>query len=161
MIEKDNHSLAMLHLDNAYQLHVNGKINEAIEAYKISIEYYPTARAHTYLGWAYSLKGKYEDAISECQIAIDLDPDFGNPYNDIGSYLISLNRYDEAIDWLEKAIYAEDYEPRHYPYYNLGMVYEKKGEWFTAMRYYNDALEINPDYEMAQSAVLRLTTLLN
>ena len=48
----------------------------------------PTAEAHTFLGWAYSFLGDYESAITECRNAIELDPDFGNPYNDIGAYLI-------------------------------------------------------------------------
>ncbi|MFO7447341.1 MAG: tetratricopeptide repeat protein [Ignavibacteriaceae bacterium] len=161
MAERDKQIMADEHFEIAHRLHLKGKIEDAIAAYKISIELHPTAKAHTFLGWAYSLQGRYEEAINECYKAIELDPQFGNPYNDVGSYLIRLDRHDDAIEWLERAIEAEDYEPRHYPFYNLGMVYEKRGDWFTAMKYYNEALELNPEYETAQTAVLRLTTLLN
>ena len=161
MEAKNKISLASEYFKKAYDLHLNGEIDDAIKNYKLSIEYYPTAKAHTYLGWAYSLQSKYEKAIEECEIAIELDPDFGNPYNDIGSYLINLKKFDEAIIWLEKAIEAADYEPRHYPYFNLGRIYEKKGDWFTAMKYYEDALNINPDYEVSKSALLRLTAMMN
>jgi len=161
MVEKEKISLASKYFNRAYDLHLRGRINDAIRYYKLSIEYYPTAKAHTYLGWAYSLHANYEDAIEECKTAIELDPDFGNPYNDIGSYLISLGSYDEAIIWLEKAIDARNYEPRHFPYFNLGRIYERRGDWFTAMNYYEDALDVNPDYEIAKSAVLRLTAMLN
>jgi Tfp pilus assembly protein PilF len=161
MEAKNKISLASEYFKKAYDLHLNGEIDDAIKNYKLSIEYYPTAKAHTYLGWAYSLHSKYEEAIEECEIAVELDPDFGNPYNDIGSYLIKLNKLDEAISWLEKAIEAADYEPRHYPFYNLGRIYEKKGDWFTAMKYYEDALNINPDYEVSKSALLRLTAMMN
>ena len=161
MVEKSKRDLALEYFDNAYNLHIEGKINEAIKAYKASIKQLPTAKAHTFLGWAYSLLGEYEEAINQCKVAIGLNPNFGNPYNDIGSYLISLERHDEAIEWLEKAILAREYESRHYPYYNLGMIYEKKGDWFRAMFYYKEALKILPEYEVAQSALLRLTTLLN
>jgi tetratricopeptide (TPR) repeat protein len=161
MVAKDKISLASEYFNKAYDLHLRGKIDDAINNYKLSIEVYPTAKAHTYLGWAYSLHANYKDAIEECKVAIELDPDFGNPYNDIGSYLISLGKLDEAIIWLEKAIDAEDYEPRHFPYFNLGRIYERKGDWFTAMKYYEDALDVNPDYEIAKSAVLRLTAMLN
>jgi len=161
MEAKNKISLASDYFNKAYDLHLNGKIDAAINNYKLSIEYFPTAKAHTYLGWAYSLHSKYEEAIKECEIAVELDPDFGNPYNDIGSYLINLERFDEAIIWLEKAIEAVDYEPRHYPYYNLGRIYEKMGDWFTAMKYYEDALNINPDYELSKSALLRLTAMMN
>ena len=161
MVAKDKISLATEYFNKAYDLHLRGKIDDAINNYKLSIQNYPTAKAHTYLGWAYSLHAHYEEAIEECKSAIELDPDFGNPYNDIGSYLISLGRLDEAIIWLEKAIDAEDYDPRHFPYFNLGRIYERKGDWFTAMNYYEDALELNPEYEIAKSAVLRLTAMMN
>lgn len=153
--------LASEYFNKAYKLHLSGNIKEAIEAYKRSIDYYPTPKAHTYLGWAFSLNGRFEEAIEECKIAIELDPDFGNPYNDIGSYLISLNRYDEAIYWLEKAIDAPDYEPRHFPLYNLGRVFEKKGDWFTALNYYSESLKVSPEYELAKNAFIRLTALMN
>lgn len=161
MVQKDKISLAAEYFSKGYKLHLSGNIKDAIEAYRKSIDYYPTPKAHTFLGWAFSLYGKYEEAIEECKIAIELDPDFGNPYNDIGSYLINLNKYDEAVYWLESAIAAKDYEPRHYPYFNLGRVYEKKGDWFTARKYYSDALSVNPNYELAKNALLRLTAIMN
>lgn len=161
MVAKDKISLSTEYFKKAYDLHLRGKINDAIINYKLSIKNFPTAKAHTYLGWAFSLHAHYEEAIEECKKAIELNPDFGNPYNDIGSYLISLGKLDEAIIWLEKAIDAQDYDPRHFPYFNLGRIYERKGDWFTAMNYYEDALEVNPEYEIAKSAVLRLTAVLN
>lgn len=161
MINKEKIELASEYFNRAYKLHMSGNIKAAIEAYRKSIDYYPTPKAHTFLGWAFSLQGQFEQAIEECKMAIELDPDFGNPYNDIGSYLINLGRYDESIYWLERAIEAADYEPRHFPYFNLGRVYEKKGDWFTAMKYYTDSLQINPEYELAKNAFLRLTALMN
>jgi Tfp pilus assembly protein PilF len=161
MINQEKIELASEYFNKAYQLHMNGNIKEAIEAYKKSIKYYPTPKAHTFLGWAFSLNGKFEEAIEECKTAIDLDPDYGNPYNDIGSYLINLEQFDEAIYWLEKAIKAQDYEPRYYPYYNLGRIYEKKGDWYSALNNYTEALKLNPDYELARSAFVRLTAMMN
>jgi Tfp pilus assembly protein PilF len=161
MINKEKIDLATEYFNKAYQLHISGNIKEAIEAYKKSINYYPTPKAHTFLGWAFSLNGKFEEAIDECKIAIDLDPDYGNPYNDIGSYLINLEQFDEAIYWLEKAIEALDYEPRYYPYYNLGRIYEKKGDWYSALHNYAAALKLNPNYELARNAFVRLTAMMN
>ena len=161
MINKEKIELASEYFSKAYQLHLSGNIKEAIVAYKKSIDYYPTPKAHTFLGWAFSLNGKFEEAINECKIAIDLDPDYGNPYNDIGSYLINLEKYDEAIYWLEKAIEAPDYEPRYFPYYNLGRIHEKKGDWYSALHNYAEALKQNPNYELAKSAFVRLTAMMN
>lgn len=161
MASKNNISRAAEIFNKAYNLHLEGNINSAIFYYKQSIKNHPTAKAHTYLGWALSLQGQFEEAIEECKIAIDLNPDYGNPYNDIGSYLMNLNRDDEAITWFEKALEASDYGPRYYPYYNLGKIYEKRGDWFPAIDYYDNALKINPDYDSAKSAFLRLVSMLN
>ncbi|MDY0081979.1 MAG: tetratricopeptide repeat protein [Ignavibacteriaceae bacterium] len=161
MIEKDKIELAAEYFNKAFKLHFNGNINEAIKAYQKSINYYPTPKAHTYLGWAFSLNGRFEEAIEECKIAIDLNPEYGSPYNDIGSYLINLEKYDEAIFWLEKAAEAPDYHSKHFPLYNLAKVYEKRGDWFTALNYYSEALKISPNYQLAKNAFIRLTALMN
>jgi Tfp pilus assembly protein PilF len=161
MIRKDKIDFANEEFERAFSFQNEGKIDEAIKAYKNSIIFFATAKAHTYLGWALSLQGKFEEAIEECHSAISLDPDYGNPYNDIGSYLISLGRHEEAFYWLKLAIDAPHYVPRHYPYFNLGLIHEKKGDWFTARQYYNQAIELNPNYEDAKTGVIRITALLN
>src|SRR5687768_168350 len=90
----------------AYEAQMKGDLDQAIALYRKSIDAVPTAEAHTFLGWSLSGKGDYEAAIRECRIAIALDPEFGNPYNDIGSYLIRLNRHEDAVPWLRKAMRA-------------------------------------------------------
>jgi tetratricopeptide (TPR) repeat protein len=127
------------------------EFDEAIRLYKESIALYPTADAHTYLGWAYSFQGRLEEAIAQCEIAIRLDPEFGNPYNDIGVYLIQQQRLEEAIPWLEKAKMAKRYEPRHFPYLNLGRIYVAKGMINKALEEFRRAVELNPgDTDLAQ-----------
>jgi tetratricopeptide (TPR) repeat protein len=121
-----------------------GDLNESIRLYKRSIALCPTADAHTYLGWAYSFQGRIDEAISQCEIAIQLDPEFGNPYNDIGVYLMQQQKLDEAIPWLEKAKQAKRYEPRHFPYLNLGRVYAAKGMLQKALEEFRGALEWHP-----------------
>ena len=53
----------------------------------MSLDVYPTAEAYTALGVTLAGRGQWDDAIELCQQAIALDPDLGNPYNDIGVYL--------------------------------------------------------------------------
>src|SRR4026208_71463 len=103
--------------------HGPGRPAGPVESSRRSIAAHPTAEAHTFLGWAMSFQGRHEDAIAQCKIAIAVDPTFGNPYNDIGAYLIELGRHDEAPLWLERAKAAPRYEPRQFPYFNLARVY--------------------------------------
>ena len=72
-----------------YLLHIQGRYAEATETFQDSIDILPTAEAHTYLGWSLSKLGFLQEAIAECKKAIPIDPDYGNPYNDIGVYLVT------------------------------------------------------------------------
>lgn len=111
----------------------------AEELYKKSIAEHPTAEAHTFLGWTYSFMGRLDDAIAQCRLAIAVDPAFGNPYNDIGSYLMKQGKMEEAIGWLERAKAAPRYEPRHYPYLNLARIYLAVGKFEMASREFAQA----------------------
>jgi Tfp pilus assembly protein PilF len=144
-----------------YKSQMDGNLDEAIDLYRKSIDLYPTAEAHTFLGWTYSFKGQYDDAIDECKTAIGLDPDFGNPYNDIGAYLIHQGKYEEAIVWLEQACSAPRYDARHYPYYNLGRVHERLGDARKALEEYRRAAELEPNYKAALQAAERLQAWMN
>lgn len=149
------------YFQEGYERQMEGKLEEAVDLYQKSIEIYPTAEAHTFLGWALSFQGRYEDAIAECRKAIEIDPDFGNPYNDIGSYLIEKGRLDEAIPWLEKAVEAKRYETYCFPHYNLGRAWEGKGDWVRAADCYRNALREKADYTLARQALSRLEGLMN
>lgn len=148
-------------LQQAYHAQMEGDYDRAVNLYKDSLDAHPTAEAHTFLGWTYHFQGKVDEAIAECKRAIEVDPEFGNPYNDIGAYLISLGRFDEAIPWLERAIQAPRYEPRHYPHFNLGRVYYAKGEINRARQYFQQALRIDPEYALARQAVESLRRMVN
>ncbi len=76
----------------AYELQSSGDYQQAIELYTRSIAAFPTAEAYTFRGWTYSFLSHYDRAIQDCQQAIALDPEFGNPYNDIGAYLIEQEK---------------------------------------------------------------------
>src|SRR5213594_2817014 len=148
-------------LRQAYRRQMSGDLDGAVDYYHRSIALHPTAEAHTFLGWTYSFQGNLDAAITECTEAIAVDPDFGNPYNDIGSYLIKLGRLDDAIPWLEKAIEAPRYEPRHFPHCNLGQVYWAKGLLASAKAAFARALEIEPDYPFARAALAAIDKQLN
>ncbi|MBI4460558.1 MAG: tetratricopeptide repeat protein [Acidobacteria bacterium] len=155
MSEDQQEDLALEYFQRAYAHQMKGELDEAVEYYVKSIKTFPTAEAHTFLGWTYSFMGRYEDAIAECRRAIEIDPEFGNPYNDIGTYLIEQNALDEAIPWLEKAIQAPRYENYCFPHYNLGRVYERKHQWKKATECYRNSLLHNPDYTLAKTALQR------
>jgi len=148
-------------LKEAYQAQMEGDFDHAVELYEKSIAVQPTAEAHTFLGWTFHFQGKIDQAIEQCKRAIEIDPDFGNPYNDIGAYLIELRRYDEAIPWLERATEAKRYDPRHFPYFNLGRIYLAKEMYSRARENFENALRLEPRYQIARDALETLRRKVN
>jgi tetratricopeptide (TPR) repeat protein len=153
---KDKRQEAMEWVGKAYQLQMKGEVEKAIAFYTKSIEICPTAEAYTFRGWARSSELDYASAIEDCHHAIDLDPEFGNPYNDIGAYYIEQKEPDEAIPWLRMALKAKRYESYCFPHFNLGRVFEAKGQLDKALEHYHLALEANPRYALAAKAVERV-----
>lgn len=153
--------LAEVVAGEAYRRQSESDLEGAVQLYERSVRIYPTAEARTYLGWALSLQGNLTGAIRECERAIVLDPSFGNPYNDIGAYLIQLGKWDEAVPWLERAIESERYEARHYPCMNLGRFYQRRMDWARAKQAYMQALSLSPDYMPALLSLRRMLSRFN
>ena len=161
MADDTRQELAARLFQEAYQRQMNKELEEAVELYQRSIAAYPTAEAYTFLGWTYSWMGRIDDAIAECHKAIEVDPTFGNPYNDIGSYMMMKGEIDEAIPWLERALQAPRYESYCYPHMNLGRAYESKRDWLRARDEYRKALLENKDYTPAAESLARIRGYLN
>lgn len=150
------HELAMDLFQKAYKLQTQGDLDLAVELYRQSIKTFPTAEAYTFLGWTYRFQGKLNQAIAECKNAIAIDPSFGNPYNDIGAYLMELDKAEEAIPWLEKATRSARYEAYHYPWYNLGRAYLSLELYTKARECFERSLQIEPTYPLAKEGLRRV-----
>jgi Tfp pilus assembly protein PilF len=156
-----DHARALTLWREAYRRQMAGDLDGAIELYRQSLAILPTAEAHTFLGWAMSFQGRLDEAIDECHRAIAVDPDFGNPYNDIGVYLMQQGKLEEAIPWLEKAKAAPRYEPRQFPYMNLGRLYIKQGRWTEAQRELEAGARVAPQDPGVRKALHELRGRLN
>lgn len=137
---------AMILYEQAHKRQMNGEFGDAIILYKQSIDTFPTAEAYTFLGWTYNMLDRTDEAIEMCHKAIEIDPGYGNPYNDIGAYLMEKGEFAEAIPWFEKATAAARYDAPQFPYVNLGRAYEQIGRYRSALQSYDKALEIDPLY---------------
>ena len=149
------------YFNKAYKFQSVGLLEKAIENYNLSIELFPTPEAYPFLGWTFSQLGDYDKAIEECKNAIEIDPDYGNPYNDIGAYLLSQRKVEEAIPYIEMALNSKRYDAYHFAHLNLGRAFEMKGLWFEAVEEYRKSKEIAPDYLAAMQNFNRLQGLLN
>jgi tetratricopeptide (TPR) repeat protein len=161
MNEEISRQQAMVLFERAYRQQMKGELGDAIVLYKRSLSVFPTAEVHTFLGWTYSILSRYDEAIACCKAAIEVDPTYGNPYNDIGAYLIEQEAWEDAIPWLEQATTAIRYEAPQFPYLNLGRVHEHLGRFKTAVGCYDKALELDPYYRAAIWAKYQLLGRMN
>lgn len=138
-----------------------GELDLAVESFQKSLDAKPTAEAYTLLAWVLSLKEDLDTAIELCKKAIALDPHFGNPYNDIGSYLIQKGQLEEALPWLEKAKGAENYETKHFPFINMGRIYTALGHYDEAIEQFKHALTISPGHKEIQKVLEELESINN
>ncbi len=147
--------------NEAYDAQMGKDYDLAIDLYKKSIDACPTAEAYTFLAWAYSFKGEYDRAIAECIAAISIDETFGNPYNDIGSYLIAQGNYYDSVRWFRLAIEAPRYASREFPYFNLARVFENRGKLLESADLYARSLDEQPNYKAAYVGLRRVQGILN
>ena len=137
-------------LEEAYQRQMKGDLDEAVGTVD-----------RPDLDPFYSFLGRIDDAIEECRKAIEVDPTFGNPYNDIGAYLLQKGEIDGAIPWLERALHAPRYESYCYPHMNLGRAFEARRDWLRAREEYRKALAERRDYAPAAQGLARIQGYLN
>ena len=142
----------------AYIVQHVGVLQDAADLYERSLALFPNSEGHTFLGWVHSFTGDLDRAVAECEKAIDVDPTFGNPYNDIGAYFIELERYGDAIPWLKKALASERYCCYFYAHTNLGRVYMLQGRQELARKHFEEALKVNPGYEPAREMLRRINS---
>jgi len=147
--------------EQGYKAQMAGDLEGAVRLYKASLETSATAEAYTFLGWTYSMQGHLDEAIGECEKAIALDPEFGNAWNDIGAYYIQKNEFDKAVPYLERAKKAGRYECRAFPHCNLARVWIQKGMLRRAIEELEEAVALDPSYEMAQKMLKKVRFDLN
>jgi len=130
-------------------LHWERDFEAAISRYKEALSLQPSARTRTYLAWSLSELDRYEEAVAECRRALELDSDYPNAHNDLGSYLIELERPGEAIPHLRRAARTKDYCCPHFSYYQLGRAYLMQARVEEAEQALKRALSLRANYEPA------------
>ncbi len=70
-------------------------------------------------------------------------------------------QWDEAIPWFESAKKATRYEPRHFPYLNLGRLHAARGEVAEAIAQLEGALVENPGDPVALRMLEQLRHTIN
>src|SRR5207249_4527493 len=88
----------------SYYWGVTGELDKAAQAFQEQIESYPRDyRAYLDVGIVDSEVGQYVKAVEATRQALRLAPDNVLPYENLGNFLLALQRFDEARQVLQQA----------------------------------------------------------
>lgn len=176
MLGEPHYDEAIVHFQRGLVLEQAHRVEEAVEEYRRALEHNPhLAEAHDALGNYYHRHGLLAKAAEEFRIVANLEGGFLAYFN-IGSVLIELGRYDEAINALLHCLIFDPEDPA--VHYQLGLAHFLHGDDYAALyhlqitrqRYPNDAnlhlligrchlrLGAYDDAEMAFHTALRYAT---
>jgi tetratricopeptide (TPR) repeat protein len=111
--------------------------------------------AHYNLGDALKDQGNMEEALKHFLEAVKINPNSADAHNNIGIILeLHFKKYDEAIYHYHRALRIDSNNPG--THFNLGIALAAKGERQEAIKHFQQAIYLKPDYEAARKW-LRLT----
>ncbi len=139
-----------------HQALLNQEVEHAHKCFQKAQNLKSCAEVLTLLGWTYSLQDNHEQAKKQCLQAIRLDPDYGPPYNDLGTYLLNEGNIEESLQWFELAKKAKNYQNREYPYINSARAHISQKRYTQALDEFSFALTLTPYNEELQSTVTHI-----
>lgn len=97
-------------------------------------------KAHNHMGWLYKTKYQdYKTADKHFRLALKFDPEYAPTYINYAYMLRDLGRLSELEDLLNKAMQVEGVN-RCTVYDEFGSLYELKGDYRKAIRFYKKAI---------------------
>jgi adenylate cyclase len=99
---------------------------------------------HALLGYLYGMMRKYDKAIEEGELAIELNPNSADAYAWLSSSLRHAGRLDDALISIKKAMRLSPFPPSLYLLY-LGHIYRDSGMYGEAISAYKKAANRQPN----------------
>ncbi|WP_052607399.1 tetratricopeptide repeat protein [Bacteriovorax sp. BAL6_X] len=144
------------YISDAHVLVSKKDLAGALELFNMARGHKETAEVLTLMGWVTSQMGNIEDAKSLCLKAIEIDPEYGAPYNDLGTLLLNEGHINESIKWYELAKKAPKYTNREYPYINAGRAYMQLNNFDKAMEEFEVALKLVPENQELRHTISKI-----
>lgn len=129
----------------AYQLQLEGKLEESINAYHQAIEVNPKfSWSYYYLGKVLTKLGHLDEALKAYSQAIELNHNSAWNHHKLGELFLEQKLRDDAITCFQSAIKIN---PNMYQSYNkLGELFTQQGLLDRAVMYYRESINLNPNF---------------
>jgi type IV pilus biogenesis/stability protein PilW len=141
---------AILHTRLGLQYLQQGDSTSALRELMTAQKYNPEdAGVHYALGWAYSAKSLFPQALESYREALRLDPKYTDARNAIGAIHLETGQWDAAIAEFEPVLKDLLYPTPYYVINNIGWAYYKKGDLRRAIESFQKAVSLKPDFGLA------------
>ncbi len=98
------------------------------------------------LGLVYLALGEPAKAVEPFQKAVKLNPSFSAAINNLGTAYLALREWDKAKPLFESLAHDLVYATPYLPLHNLGFVAYNQGDYELALKRYQEALDLKPDF---------------
>lgn len=148
----------MSHANIGTYLQLHGDLPQAIQQYELVLRLTDSPRlcavVYANLGSAYRKSGDYNQAQTNFDHALQLDPLLPGTWMGMGDLALELNKVDDAIRDFSRAI---ELQPTAEAYLHLGRTFAQANRRPEALQAYQQALKLSPQSSAAQQAVDRLS----
>jgi tetratricopeptide (TPR) repeat protein len=122
------------------------RFSDAVPVYHEYLENEPDSfEAMTYLAECYEKMNEVIMARKYYQEAIELAPDFADPWFGLGVLALNTGNTDDSLIFFRKAVRLDDENPEIW--YLLGKAHYSKGEKKAALRCFREALKLDAYYD--------------
>lgn len=142
---------ARIYLQLAVDQYSQRQFSKSLESVLNAVQLDPKlAAAFNHLGLVYMETKRFQKAEEAFKKALLLNPNYPEVLNNMGVMLNRQERFLEAISYFEKAISNDKYVTPENAYTNMGTSYFKLGNTLRAKSNHQKALEIAPEFCLAQ-----------
>lgn len=128
----------------------NSEWRDSVTLFTRTVETAPdSSKAHDSLGFSYQTEKRYEEALQEYEIAINLDPNNYFTHSNLGTAYAELGEYELAIPELQTSVLIAPYYYKGWN--NLGLAYYRIGEYEEAEESLLRAVALHPEFSKAHN----------
>jgi Tfp pilus assembly protein PilF len=111
------------------------------------------AEARNFLGLIYMSQSEFDQAAVQLREAVRINPYFTDAHNQLGVCYRETKQYDKAVKEFQAALNDKNFKTPEKIYLNLGNLYVDQGVMSEAVRSFQRAVEINPNYILGYLAL--------
>ena len=139
----------MLHFSMGQSRMTSQKYTYAMEDFLEAEKYKKTPELYYAMGETCYMLERFELALDYFDKSLYLDKDFSSSYIGRGIVFMTLERYEEAIAEMEKALDNIIFHEPEIAYYHIGNAYLATGDYDQAIQNLKSAIKVSPDFAMA------------